>query len=172
MIGGAGFVVGDVVFFVDRLFGLLAHGVHRGLHLLDVLLDHRRVGLAGEGEGGGGVGLIEAGEVGFRLAVARDLLGHLAIGQELVSEIDEGLLLSGVDGPADGYFVDLVDHLFDLLDLSLGHFAAAFVLLVGFVILLFEAVFHAGFHGLDRHLAKLLGDVLRRDAGAQVVLGW
>ena len=51
------------------------------------------IGLAGEGERGGGIGLEEAGEVRLRLAVAGDLLGHLAAGQEAIGEIEEGLLL-------------------------------------------------------------------------------
>ena len=47
--GRAGFVIRNVFFFVDGLFGLLPHGVHRDAHLLDVLLDGFGIGLAGEG---------------------------------------------------------------------------------------------------------------------------
>ena len=45
------------------------------------------------------------------------------------------------------------------------------IFFVVLVVLLLEAVFHAGLHGLDRHLAILLGDVLHGDAGTEVVVG-
>ena len=94
--------------------------------------------LCGESDGDCGIGLVEAGEIRFRLLVSGHLLGHLAAGNEDVREIGVGSLLAGIDGQAELHVIDFIDEPRHFSHLRFGHFLPLRKLLVRLFILFFS----------------------------------